>query len=117
MTAARFEFDDLSQRGFCFLYIIGELTDDEARDEFLLHAGLMLASEESKLVVHLSGVDYVRSSFLAEFVDLHLQAAERRKLVTFYVPAWLGRRLHRIGLDQVLRIVTVPRRESGVVAS
>jgi len=104
MAATRFEFDDLSEPGFCFLSVQGALTRD-TWDDFALHAGLMLASEQSKLMVDLRRVPLLRSSYLAALVELHERAAERRKLLSIVATPQQADRLRRIGVDRVLRIV------------
>lgn len=100
-----FEFDDISEPGFCFLQVRGPLARTQM-EEFSLHAGLMLASEHSKLMVDLTGVPLLRSTYLALLVDLHVRADARRKLVTVVTTRNQAERLRRIGLDRILRLVS-----------
>jgi anti-anti-sigma regulatory factor len=106
---ASFEYDEISEPGFCLLWVRGDL-DAAALDDFVVHAGLMLSSEQSKLVVDLTGAVLLSSSLLAAFVELHQKADARRKLVSFFVSDAVARRLRRIGLDQYLRVIPVKKR-------
>lgn len=106
---AYFEIDEISQRGFVFLRIKGDLTSSEM-DEFNFNVGLMLASLQSKLVVDITEVSYARSCFLAQFVEFHIRAAERNKSVTFYTSPQMAKRLERIGLNRLLRVLAIHRR-------
>lgn len=108
-ASTRFEYDDISQRGFCIL-VLREEPEAEDLEEFALLCGLMLASSQSKLILDLSRTAALRSAFIAHIVDLHCRADGLRKLLTLYVSPALESRLVRLGLDRIVRTVTVRHR-------
>lgn len=113
---ATFEYDELSKPGFCFLSIRGALTY-EALDDFMLHAGLMLSSDRSKLMINISQVPMVRSCFISALVEFQQRASEARKMVTFFVTPPQAARMRRIGVDRVLRLVEVRPRTAETILS